>query len=420
MEEPISPTHINFRRELKSEIPSTSYLSHGIDRYPAKTIPQISRYLIKKYSKPHDIILDPFCGSGSVLVESKLLKRNAIGCDINPLALLFSEVKTAYYTEDSLNTSYKMVTEIINKNKFKMDYTFPNQDYWFTPKALSSFSTLRNAIEMAKQHLNELEYKFLLCTLATIVRKCSKADPRGPKPFISKRMRELNLMNNLDPIKQFNTMTGIISKKLLESSKAFGKNNSTKASLLNLDAREIDHAVEHSSIDLVVSSPPYINAQDYVRSSKLELWILKLLDGEEIKTLSQKIIGTDRVYANEFHQELPVLGFTTIDKVVEQISQRDPKKAFIVYKYFGEMNIVLQKLKRVLNSDRTLCLIIGENKIAEVSIPTYACFVEIATKLGFDLRDIYCDIIKARCLPRKRNNNSGIISKDWILSFTTK
>jgi len=54
---------------------------HGIHPYPARMIPQIARKLIKLYSKPDDIVLDPFCGSGSVLAEA----NRAIGIDINPL-----------------------------------------------------------------------------------------------------------------------------------------------------------------------------------------------------------------------------------------------------------------------------------------------------------------------------------------------
>jgi len=58
---------------------------HGIHPYPARMIPQIARKLIKIYSKPDDIVLDPFCGSGSVLAEANMLGRRAIGIDINPL-----------------------------------------------------------------------------------------------------------------------------------------------------------------------------------------------------------------------------------------------------------------------------------------------------------------------------------------------
>ena len=73
---------------------NTQDLTHGLHPYPARMIPQIAERLINRYSSENEIVLDPFCGSGTVLVESKLLGRNAIGNDINPLGTLLAKVKT--------------------------------------------------------------------------------------------------------------------------------------------------------------------------------------------------------------------------------------------------------------------------------------------------------------------------------------
>ena len=66
---------------------------HVIHKYPARMVPQIARFFIKKYSKTGDTIIDPFVGSGTVLVESKILGRNAVGVDINPLAYMISSAR---------------------------------------------------------------------------------------------------------------------------------------------------------------------------------------------------------------------------------------------------------------------------------------------------------------------------------------
>ena len=66
---------------------STKSLTHGFHSYPAMMIPQVARRLIEKYSKEGDILLDPFCGSGSVLVEARLARRYSWGIDLNPLAI---------------------------------------------------------------------------------------------------------------------------------------------------------------------------------------------------------------------------------------------------------------------------------------------------------------------------------------------
>ena len=69
-------------------------MTHGLHPYPAGMIPQIARRLIEKYSNRDDVVLDPFCGSGGVLVEATLLDRKSFGIDINPLACLLARVKT--------------------------------------------------------------------------------------------------------------------------------------------------------------------------------------------------------------------------------------------------------------------------------------------------------------------------------------
>lgn len=72
---------------------NTSYFTHGLHEYPARMIPQIAKRLILRYSYKREKILDPFCGSGTTLVEARLAQRYSIGIDINSFAVLLSKVK---------------------------------------------------------------------------------------------------------------------------------------------------------------------------------------------------------------------------------------------------------------------------------------------------------------------------------------
>ena len=74
---------------------ATNSLTHGIHPYPAKFPPQIPARLIEILTRPGDVLLDPFCGSGTTLVEALRLDRSAVGTDINPIAVLVTETKTA-------------------------------------------------------------------------------------------------------------------------------------------------------------------------------------------------------------------------------------------------------------------------------------------------------------------------------------
>ena len=86
----------------------TSRYTHNFHPYAAKFIPQIPAYFVENYSAAGDIVLDPFCGSGTTLVEARINGRNTIGYDINPLSVLMTRVKA---TPLSKNESDK-VSEI--------------------------------------------------------------------------------------------------------------------------------------------------------------------------------------------------------------------------------------------------------------------------------------------------------------------
>ena len=71
----------------------TQQLTHNIHRYSGKFIPQIAARAISLLTQPGELVVDPYCGSGTTLLESALLARRAVGVDLNPLAVLIARVK---------------------------------------------------------------------------------------------------------------------------------------------------------------------------------------------------------------------------------------------------------------------------------------------------------------------------------------
>ena len=89
-------------REIVLHAKNTNYLTHNFHPFPAKFIPQIPRIMITEFTKPKDMVFDPFCGSGTTLVEAKLLGRNSIGTDLHPIGYFASKVKTTKISEKHL------------------------------------------------------------------------------------------------------------------------------------------------------------------------------------------------------------------------------------------------------------------------------------------------------------------------------
>ena len=85
----------------------TKYATHGFHTYPAMMVPQIAAQLIKEYGKNKKLIYDPYCGTGTTLVEANLAGINAIGTDLNPLARLISKAKTSVIEPQTLDLLIK-------------------------------------------------------------------------------------------------------------------------------------------------------------------------------------------------------------------------------------------------------------------------------------------------------------------------
>jgi adenine-specific DNA methylase len=136
----------DFKNNMKKVIPSVDYLTHGIHPYTAKLIPHIPRYFLEKYTKKGEVVLDPFCGSGTTLLEARLLERNAVGIDINPLARLISDVKTTPINAEKLDSAIQSVKAQLKQDANATTVEFPNIDYWFGEHAQDELVRIKSSI----------------------------------------------------------------------------------------------------------------------------------------------------------------------------------------------------------------------------------------------------------------------------------
>ncbi|SFB75625.1 site-specific DNA-methyltransferase (cytosine-N4-specific) [Zunongwangia mangrovi] len=230
-----------------------NYSTHGFHPYPAKFIPQIAKELILQYSNENDWILDPFCGSGTTLVESKLNQRNAIGVDINPLSSLISKVKSTKIDESDFSKiedfKEKVLFDINNKNYYKYPH-FHNINHWFK-------DFIQKEISIVLHHLNSIDESdvrdLLSVALSSIIVKVSNQDSDTRYTAIEKKLYQGIVFKELD--RALNKM----SLKLNE----FNQEASNKiVKVFNDDSRKISSFV-NNKIDTVITSPPYVNSYDY-------------------------------------------------------------------------------------------------------------------------------------------------------------
>lgn len=169
-------THIsvNFRSIVKNFSHVDRY-THSIHPYPAKLITHIPYFFINNsyFLKDGDVVLDPFCGSGTVLLESILANKRAYGADANPLARLISEVKTEYIDPVIIRKNLKKILEKSRKVDNAKIPEIRNSTLWYKKKALAELSILKSVIDGLT---DDTIRKFFMLNLSNISRKLSLAE----------------------------------------------------------------------------------------------------------------------------------------------------------------------------------------------------------------------------------------------------
>lgn len=358
----------------------SSYASHNLHSFAAKFPPQLPRVFIRGLTSPGDIVLDPMMGSGTTLVEALLEGRQGIGIDFDPLALRLGQAKTRTV---NLNNIQDITNKVLQKARHdlsggdKIDLslsdffdektkTFIN--YWFLPRTQRELMALALAIQGVA---HEPTRRFFELTLSSIIvtksggvsmaRDLAHSRPHLDKAKIPKNALEqflFRLKKNLKSVGRLEAGGGV-------------------ASIIAGDARLMP--ITDGVIDLIVTSPPYANAIDYMRAHKFSLvWL-----GNSISDLSKLragYIGSERIGC-EVSDDLP----DRPQRISYELQQRDQKKGAILQKYFFEMKAMLSEAFRVLRDDSAAIVVVGTSKMRDMDTQTHLCLADIGATMGFDV-----------------------------------
>ncbi len=407
-------------------------LTHGFHKYPAKYIPQIPRWAIEKYANDSDfsqLILDPFCGSGTTLVESLLHGQNSIGIDIDPLSVLISKAKTTKIDSKLLDIIVEWIlTEIQNRKEGTFKPDCEKIEHWFTKEAIHKLSIIRTIIDElpAKFGLNkevkDIQDLMLIC-FSSIIRKASNADNQSQKTYVShtkiKTPEEPNALF-LRKIRLFQERIVAFSSKI---------NKSQKSTIIHTNSsKPLTNYIAPNSIDLAVTSPPYIKAIDYIYNQMAELfWIGDLFDMQTQSQQNQKkkrYIGTKHIHKPEYAAYSPFEILTKneqLNKNLQKIYSSDPKNghkhAYLTYRYFLEMRQHFQQMHTILKQQSHYVMVVGNSSVSNVFIDTAKILIEIAESEGFKLVNKWGYKIKHRYMRFDRKGRGGIIKIDWVMDF---
>lgn len=376
----------------------TSYITHGYHRYPAKFIPQIVSRLADKYTKEGDLIVDPFGGCGTTLVESKIMGRPSVGVDINPVAVLITKAKVTPIDPLKIERSFALLKsriETYGKNTKVKTLEHERIDYWFKSEEKRKLAFIFTEISKLKDR--DIR-DFFYCGFSNILKNCSIWLQKSNKPT-----RDFDKKPS-DPIgsffKQVKTMVRG-NARFYELSKE--KNHLVVPSRVYCtDARTIP--VEDNSVSLIVTSPPYVTSYEYADLHQLTaLWMEYTKDLSDFR---KRFIGSS--YHNK--KDL-VLNSAIAENIRSELLKKDKKTAEEVSTYFSEMNQVFAEMKRILKKGGKTCIVIGNTSLRGVGILNAEVFVEQLQNLGLKVADIIKREIPSKNLPSVRDEKTGKFAK---------
>lgn len=429
--ETCEPIQINFR-ELVSNLNSSERYTHLIHSYPAKLLCHIPYFFLQTdyFCPKTGTVLDPFCGTGTVLLEANISGRDAKGVDANPLARLISRVKTTYIKTEKLQKTLTTLVQSAKRAKVIEVHDYSSISRWFSPSTIDQLLRLELAIEKLKE--TEVKEFFLLC-LSNLVKKVSFADPcisvpvrLNPDRFAKNPEKresllfKLKTLENIDVYDKFESVCSLNINRIEKLRNIYG--GDVKSEIVSSDARCItkqignDEKLPDKSIDLILTSPPYAGAQKYIRSSWLNLYWLGTKDNEEIRELNKKNIGREDYVKSEIYEIKT--GIDSADRVLNSLYDEGKyERAFIVGNYLKEMLEALGESIRVLKDGGYLVIIIGNNTVCGRPFDTQDYFTEYVLSQGLSLEFKLIDDIKSYGLMTKRNKTASRISSEWILVF---
>lgn len=265
---------------------------HGFHTYPARMHPDTARELILGLSEPHDTVLDPFCGSGTVPIEARAAGRRALGSDINPLAVRLARTKLASASDAELARLREAAARVAavaaerREQKSGASRRYPAEDVaLFDPHVLLELDGLRVGMEREIEREGGLVADALALLLSAILVKLSKQ--RGDT---ARGRRELRVAAGF-PTRLYVDKAEELARDLREVRALYAE--APPGVAREDDARAL-REVAPRSVALVVSSPPYPGVYDYVEHHRLRLrWL-----GLPTRGFEAREIGARRALAD--------------------------------------------------------------------------------------------------------------------------
>ncbi len=387
---------------------------HALHPFAARFPHGLAGHFIGALTGPGDTVLDPMCGSGATLLEGWLAGRSVVGVDLDPLARRQSIARTTavdpHAVRDAGDAALRRAADLyagIGRPADPLaairsgmdDATTQFLDYWFLPETQQELASLSLAIRAEPNaDLRNLLQVILSATIVTKSGGVSRA-----RDLAHTRPHRVSDKQPRRPIRAFATLVN----RAVDAYAAVDADTVGPRHIIAGDSRRLP--LTTGSVGLIVTSPPYANALDYMRAHKFSLaWL-----GDPIPRLSRlrsRYIGSERQTVRT-----PTAAATgrplapATQSVVDRLADVDTSKARVLFRYFGDMGDAINEMARVLQPGAAAIIVVGPSIMRGVLIPTHECLADLSTQAGLDVvavapRDIARD---RRMMPARNGSHAA-------------
>lgn len=375
---------------------STRELTHCYHDYPARMIPQVAGKLLDMFAAVDATLLfDPYCGTGTSLVEGLIRGLNVIGTDLNPLARLIAQAKTSTPDLEKVDQQIVKFNRIALHSKFKMlkeSNGIPGisrLEFWFKPIVIENLRRLYRFVDEIDDDQVRL---FFQITFSETVRESSNT-----------RNDEFKLYRyDAEKLKRFNPdVLEIMASKLKRNRAGLQK---FLAIMHNFKHPPVPHIYDFdtvegiprekitpSSVDIVVTSPPYGDSHTtvaYGQYSRLSAAWLGLAEPEKIDS---KLMG------GKNYKSIPNFQCDQLDTALNAIRKTDEKRAFEVAAFYSDLSASISHVAQAIKPGGYACYVVGNRKVKGVVLPTDISVRYFFETWGYEYIDTF-----HRSIPNKR------------------
>jgi DNA modification methylase len=381
---------------IQAKPSDTGKWTHDYHRYPAKFIPQLVERLFDEYLPSHAAhVNDPFMGCGTTIVSAIVRGFVASGTDVNRVAFLITKVKATPIDPAYLAQKSDAFLSALNQN---IEPLIPQNHigrikYWFSDDAANDLGRILRVIQ---QEDDPAIRNFFLVAFSHILKTCSIWLQGSTKPT-----RDLNKKS----AKPLDAMRRHLHK-MQRGNEAFYRvvPPQTRECLNEYlqikigDARK--QAAPDASVDLIVSSSPYVTSYEYADLHQLSTIWLDFAD--DLSEYRKAFIGTSYKSSDDYKPRSQIAR-----DIVQQMAHASEKMAREVETYFVDMEQVFDESYRILKPGGRCCYVIGNTQLKGVDILNAEAFADSLQHAGFALDRIIKREIPSKILPQKRDKKTG-------------